>query len=327
MGKDLIAFKIINDLDVRCHNDGCKWEGPLCNADKHLETCLYDKERMPEWLKQNMGAEETPDKNISTLTEDEKYVQERMTEIHDEGSLKMRLFNKSEESRGLLEKMLSKEEQNEDDAFMRLVNSAKYDEEDDEEIRQLEAEFGSYKRDSGKKSTTFSKSSNETSEKKSIKRSITTDANFLQGLETKGGEMETDPHSEIPDIDLDSLMNDEFLQQQQEIMKQIKQMKMDSRKNTPQLETSSTKSSCSIMCSSTGSNGDPSDMIVSPLESSTGTKRKIKKSQSGSGNGSTRSRSSARRAQTLVSSTAEEEPVRRTLRVRRGDTDKRRKLN
>jgi hypothetical protein len=48
MGRDLIAEKIIQDLEVQCHHKLCDWKGALQLLDKHSKTCIYEKP--PEWL-------------------------------------------------------------------------------------------------------------------------------------------------------------------------------------------------------------------------------------------------------------------------------------
>jgi len=49
MGKDLIAEKIIQDLEVFCVNQLCEWKDKFENLNKHAKSCPYSK--TPEWLK------------------------------------------------------------------------------------------------------------------------------------------------------------------------------------------------------------------------------------------------------------------------------------
>lgn len=49
-GKDLIAEKIIQDLEVYCPNKLCDWKDRLENLTKHVNCCPYDSP--PEWLKE-----------------------------------------------------------------------------------------------------------------------------------------------------------------------------------------------------------------------------------------------------------------------------------
>lgn len=49
MGKDLVADKIIQDLQVQCPNSSCTWKDSLEHLDKHYKNCSYTKS--PEWLK------------------------------------------------------------------------------------------------------------------------------------------------------------------------------------------------------------------------------------------------------------------------------------
>ena len=36
LGKDLLAFQIINDLEIYCPQRGCRWSGPLSDVERHL---------------------------------------------------------------------------------------------------------------------------------------------------------------------------------------------------------------------------------------------------------------------------------------------------
>lgn len=55
-GKDLLAYDIVNDLEVRCNNGkkGCPWKGPLGHLEQHLKVCeeslkiLLDKKKKEE---------------------------------------------------------------------------------------------------------------------------------------------------------------------------------------------------------------------------------------------------------------------------------------
>jgi len=48
VGKDLVADKIIQDLEVQCGNQECQWKDRLENLDKHIKTCSFFQP--PEWL-------------------------------------------------------------------------------------------------------------------------------------------------------------------------------------------------------------------------------------------------------------------------------------
>lgn len=50
IGKDLIAEKIIQDLEVYCVNKLCDWKGGLETLSKHVKACPFAK--TPEWLSQ-----------------------------------------------------------------------------------------------------------------------------------------------------------------------------------------------------------------------------------------------------------------------------------
>jgi len=50
MGKDLIAEKIIQDLEVFCVNQLCEWKDKLEYLNKHVKSCPFAK--TPDWLSQ-----------------------------------------------------------------------------------------------------------------------------------------------------------------------------------------------------------------------------------------------------------------------------------
>mgnify|MGYP002620167441 FL=1 len=50
MGKDLLAEKIIQDLEVACVNKLCDWKGCLAELNKHVKACAFAKP--PDWLSQ-----------------------------------------------------------------------------------------------------------------------------------------------------------------------------------------------------------------------------------------------------------------------------------
>ena len=59
LGKDLIADKIVLDLEVYCVNKLCDWKDKLENLNKHVKTCIFAK--APQWLNEaqnNVGREE-----------------------------------------------------------------------------------------------------------------------------------------------------------------------------------------------------------------------------------------------------------------------------
>ena len=51
MQKDLIAFNMINDLDVYCSNKGCQWKSKKKYLNLHLKKCYYDPIKLPEFIK------------------------------------------------------------------------------------------------------------------------------------------------------------------------------------------------------------------------------------------------------------------------------------
>ena len=59
MGKDLVAEKIIEDLDVACNHKLCDWKGKLSELKKHTKGCAFAKP--PEWLSQLQGSKSLED--------------------------------------------------------------------------------------------------------------------------------------------------------------------------------------------------------------------------------------------------------------------------
>ena len=116
--RDLIAYNIINDLEVFCNNNNCPWKGKLSNHKKHLKNCNMNpskindiiKEALTEGNKRNTisGSNSITDTTINSINESDNNIKISDTE-EDEGrasvdsitsfntrvSLRARLFNRN----------------------------------------------------------------------------------------------------------------------------------------------------------------------------------------------------------------------------------------
>lgn len=63
ISRDLLAYNIINDLEVSCNNEnkGCPWKGPLLSLENHMKIC---NDNIDLLIKDNKKEKEkTPDEN------------------------------------------------------------------------------------------------------------------------------------------------------------------------------------------------------------------------------------------------------------------------
>ena len=59
LGKDLLAFQIINDLEIYCSNRGCPWSGPLSAVQAHLTSqCSFRGDKLPSWYLDYLRSQE-----------------------------------------------------------------------------------------------------------------------------------------------------------------------------------------------------------------------------------------------------------------------------
>jgi len=103
MGKDLIADKIIQDLEVYCVHKLCDWKDSLENLNKHVKNCPFAE--TPAWLSQAQSSYQA-EQNLDTvgdiyLQADEHY-QERLNEEVPRKSLLERLYTRDLESKELV---------------------------------------------------------------------------------------------------------------------------------------------------------------------------------------------------------------------------------
>ena len=98
--RDLIAYNIINDLDVFCKNEGCPWKGKLMNIPHHLEDCCFDPTRLDDEMRNillnNKKEENNEEDNVNSFTS-----------FNTKVSLKARLY---ERNKKLVGNILSKHE-------------------------------------------------------------------------------------------------------------------------------------------------------------------------------------------------------------------------
>jgi len=102
LGKDLIAEKIINDLEVFCVNDKyCKWKDKLELLPRHVEACEFQDKNLTDWLQ---GFDRFTDKPKATdplfLMESE-HLQERINNEMPKAPLLARLYTKDSSSKAL----------------------------------------------------------------------------------------------------------------------------------------------------------------------------------------------------------------------------------
>jgi len=103
MGKDLIAEKIIQDLEVYCVHKLCDWKDSLENLNKHVKNCPFAE--TPAWLSQAQSSYQA-EQNFEAvgdiyLQADEHY-QERLNEEVPRKSLLERLYTRDLESKELV---------------------------------------------------------------------------------------------------------------------------------------------------------------------------------------------------------------------------------
>ena len=98
-GKDLVAFNLINELNVLCVYENCPWIGELNELSKHIKICCFNPKKLPGLIDDvlNNGNENTQEMNVNDL------LNESSNEINDtvgfnvNSSLKARLYKKNPE--------------------------------------------------------------------------------------------------------------------------------------------------------------------------------------------------------------------------------------
>ena len=68
--RDIIAYNIINDLEVFCNNN-CPWKGKLSELKKHLKKCNFNPKKMSNSIKKVIGDKNKKNSlNLNTTTKD-----------------------------------------------------------------------------------------------------------------------------------------------------------------------------------------------------------------------------------------------------------------
>jgi hypothetical protein len=100
IGRDLIAFNIINDMEVTCNNKGnhiltlgCPWKSTLNNLVNHLKYCCYEANKLPDYIKKRVDSTQKFESN-----EDGEYESDKYLDFNPRASLAQRLYNKNPES-------------------------------------------------------------------------------------------------------------------------------------------------------------------------------------------------------------------------------------
>lgn len=84
MQKDLIAYNMINDLEVYCSNKGCQWKSKRKYLPNHLIKCYYDPIKLPEFIKKILY-------KVDKKTE-------KNSNFNTNVSLKARMYHKNKEN-------------------------------------------------------------------------------------------------------------------------------------------------------------------------------------------------------------------------------------
>lgn len=50
VSRDLIAYNLINEFEVRCNFKGCAWTGPLESLESHGKSCKFHPDRVDDWV-------------------------------------------------------------------------------------------------------------------------------------------------------------------------------------------------------------------------------------------------------------------------------------
>lgn len=56
--KNLLAFQLINELEMFCCNRGCEWRGSLEQISNHLPECIFGRGQLPEWYMRYLASRE-----------------------------------------------------------------------------------------------------------------------------------------------------------------------------------------------------------------------------------------------------------------------------
>ena len=90
--KDLMANKLIRQLEVKCLNVGCLWIGTIEELEIHLKNCTSFEQNCPEWLLNLWREKGTDDLDCSTKSISTKDA--KVTNINDQNLLQ-RMYAKN----------------------------------------------------------------------------------------------------------------------------------------------------------------------------------------------------------------------------------------
>ena len=96
---DLTAKNIIDDLEIYCVNKGCPWKGKLKDFDEHLQSCYFNPNEVPEYIKEILEDKnkKSEEKNKENNSDDEDEEDGNLTSFNTKSSLRARLYNRNRE--------------------------------------------------------------------------------------------------------------------------------------------------------------------------------------------------------------------------------------
>ena len=57
--RNILAYQLINELEIYCANRGCQWKGPLDHVAIHLPKCSFSTGNLPEWVRRWLASKES----------------------------------------------------------------------------------------------------------------------------------------------------------------------------------------------------------------------------------------------------------------------------
>jgi hypothetical protein len=126
-GKDLIAFNIINDMQVACINKDCPWKSTLSELENHIKYCFLDEKKIPDYLKNKLKDNNNNVKNV----EDNEVTADDYLNFNSSSNLYARLYAKNKD---LMNNALEERKEEERD----LLDILKGDKNEDVDINCME---------------------------------------------------------------------------------------------------------------------------------------------------------------------------------------------
>lgn len=96
--RNLLAYQIINDLEIFCSNRGCDWRGTLDNITHHLPNCTYGQGQIPDWFKRYL---ESKADEFQKEEDDREKMDSSLRDIYERETnqpLALRLYGKLKDS-------------------------------------------------------------------------------------------------------------------------------------------------------------------------------------------------------------------------------------